>query len=460
MFAARRVQRLVLGSLALWTALAVWTSEASAQFGFGRGFGAVGGVSINPQGVLENTQPDVLKNLREARLRALKQVPADVNVPTEFRKISLKQLQQTLVDLRKNLTPLPNEMRILGGLQRVQYVFVVPEENDIILAGYGEATKIDERGNIVGVGTGRPVVLLEDLLVALRSAQNPSAGITCSIDPTQEGMRRLQEYVSTLTTIGDPSVTASNIEQALGPQTITLQGVTPSSHFAQVLVAADYRMKRIAMGFDRSPVPELPSYLSMIGPSTSKGIGGPQARWWMATNYEPILTDAEGLTWQLRGKGVKTMTEDSFFAANGQRVVQSGKTSPQAQKWADKMTDNYDKLSVKEPIFGELRNCMDLAVIAALIFKENLQGKAGLKLTALLSNEECPVEEYGIPKQVDSRCTMANKSGKWVITTSGGVLINPYAVLEKKEESKDLASARGKAIRPNDSVRASNWWSN
>lgn len=444
---------------AVLAASAVWTSEASAQFGFGRGFGAVGGVSINPQGVLENTQPDVLKNLREARLRALKQVPADVNVPNEFRKISLKQLQATLVDLRKNLTPLPNEMKILGGLQRVEYVFVVPEENDIILAGYGEGARIDERGEIVGLNNGRPVVLLEDLLVALRSAQNPSAGITCSIDPTPEGMRRLQEYVNTLTTIGDPDATASNIEQALGPQTISLQGVPPSSHFAQVMVAADYRMKRIAMKFDRSPIRELPSYLDMIG-AGSTGMSGPQARWWMATNYDPILTDAEGLTWQLRGQGVKTMTEDSFFAANGQRVVQAGKTSPKAQKWADLMTENYQELSIKEPIFGELRNCMDLAVIAALIFKENLQGKANLKLTALLNNEECPIEEYVIPKQVDSRCTMANKSGKWVITTSGGVLINPYAVIEKKQESKELVTVRGKAIRANDSVRASNWWSN
>jgi hypothetical protein len=198
----------------------------------------------------------------------------------------------------------------------------------------------------------------------------------------------------------------------------------------------------------------------MAPAGNSRGISGPQARWWMAANYEPILTDGEGLAWQLRGQGVKTMTEDSFFAANGQRVVQEGKTSPAAQKWADMMTDKYEELSVKEPIFGELRNCMDLAIVAALIFKENLAGKADLKLDSLLSNEECPVEEYVVPKQTDSRCTVAKKSGKWVITTSGGVLINPYAILEQTEKSGSLGSVRGKAAPPKDSVGSSTWWSN
>ena len=44
------------------------------------------------------------------------------------------------------------------------------------------------------------------------------------------------------------------------------------------------------------------------------------------------------------------MTEDSIFAADGSRV-QTGKTSPQAQKWADMMTEKYAELCVAEPIF-------------------------------------------------------------------------------------------------------------
>jgi hypothetical protein len=40
-------------------------------------------------------------------------------------------------------------------------------------------------------------------------------------------------------------------------------GVPTDSRFAQVLVAADYRMKRIGMNFEKAPVRGLPSYLEM-----------------------------------------------------------------------------------------------------------------------------------------------------------------------------------------------------
>ena len=72
--------------------------------------------------------------------------------------------------------------------------------------------------------------------------------------------------MATLHTIGDPGTTAANIEQTLGPQQITFSGVPATSHFARVLVAADYRMKRLAMGFEPSPVRGLPSFLQMMQP--------------------------------------------------------------------------------------------------------------------------------------------------------------------------------------------------
>ena len=49
-----------------------------------------------------------------------------------------------------------------------------------------------------------------------------------------------------------------------------VNGVPADSHFARVLVAADYRMKRLAMNFDPSPVNGLPSYLHMIKPGAAR----------------------------------------------------------------------------------------------------------------------------------------------------------------------------------------------
>ena len=104
-------------------------------------------------------------------------------------------------------------------------------------------------------------------------------------------------------------------------------------------------------------------------------------RWWLAPDYDSLLKDPEGLAWELRRAGVKAMTEDEMINAAGQRQ-RTGLANPMAKKWADNMTAHYDELSAKDTIFGQLRNCMDLAVVAALISRENLTEKCGWKHAA------------------------------------------------------------------------------
>ncbi len=274
----------------------------------------------------------------------------------------MRRLEAAIAESKKLGQPLSNEVRLLAGLQNIRYVFVYPEEHDIVLVGFAEGWKVDDRGHLVGQTTGRPVILLDDLLVALRSANETAAGgITCSIDPSPEGLPRLSEYVKTLTTIDNPQTTMHTIEQLLGPQTISLHGVPPTSHFARVLVAADYRMKRLGMNFEPAPVAGLPSYIQMLRPG-SRGMQNMTPRWWLVPNYAPLMTDDQGLAFELRGAKVKCLTEETFFGENGSRA-QTGKVSPVAQQWADNMTARYDELSLKEPIFGQLRNCMDLAIV-------------------------------------------------------------------------------------------------
>ena len=331
----------------------------------------------------------------------------------------------------------------MAGLQRVEYVFVYPEENDIVLAGYGEGWQVDVRGNMVGVTTGRPVLLLDDLLVALRTAEHAArGGITCSIDPTKEGLARLQAGAVNLAALGsNPKQVAEEIERQLGPQTVTISGVPGDSHFARVLLAADFRMKRLGMGFESSPVRGLPSYLQLLKRNSKATAQNILPRWWLTTDYDPLLTDGEGLAWQLRGRGVKAMTEDDFVSAQGDRQ-RTGKASPQAQTWADAMTERYDALSVKEPIFGELRNCMDLAVVAALIVKQRLAARAGLSLGALLDFNQLPTDEYMTPKQIATQANFVETRTNYIISASGGVAIDSWAAAAKSESSAALAAPR------------------
>ena len=411
----------------------------------------VGGVLVDVDGVLNNVERANRKELAELRRKALERVPIAMSETTELRMISLSALDALVARLVKEKQPIPDDVRHLAGLQRVQYVFVDPDNRDIVIAGPAEGWKIDDLGNVVGATTGRPVIQFDDLVVALRSAdQARNGGISCSIDPTAEGMQRLQQYLSTKRTIGNPSQTLRDYEQSLGPQQISVTGVTGSSRFANVLVAADYRMKRLAMKMDESPVPGLPSYLDMVRPG-----GAMTPRWWLSPNYEALYRDAEGLAWELRGVGVQCLTAEDTFGTAGQRTG-TGKASPIARKWADNMTARYEALAAKEPVFAELQNCIDLAVVSALILKEDLIGRAGCELPMLTATEQYRVAEYSVPKQVQSQATAVKKGRNWVITASGGVMIQPWEIVQTATASEQVATVRNKAV----ASRANRWWWN
>ena len=391
------------------------------------------------------------------RLKHFAPVPGKLNQPADLRKISLRKLDEAIRECVRKDEPLPDDVKYLAGLQRVEYIFVFPEQNDIVLAGYGEGWQVDRRGNIVGINTGRAVMLLDDLLVALRTAERAArGGITCSIDPTKEGLARLQSATGSLALLGsNPKLVAKRIEQELGPQTVTIGGVPTFSHFARVLLAADFRMKRLGMGFEPSPVRGLPSYLNLLKGHAQAAMQNLLPRWWLTTDYEPLLTDGEGLAWQLRGAGVKAMTEDDFVDAQGNRR-QTGKANPQAQRWADAMTAKYDELSVKEPIFGELRNCMDLAVVSALIVKERLAAKAGLNLGVLMDVDSLPTDEYLTPKRIPTQANFIETRSNYIISASGGVAIDSWGALAEQETSDALTPVRREVAE----AREQAWWWN
>ena len=168
-----RSTRFLLAAAAMlgaW-ALALSATPAWAQFGLSQ---QVGGVWIDADGVLRNREVDETNRVRAAREALLQPVPADAQ-RAGLRMVSLRRLEEAIAQHRKTGEPLSDEMKYLAGLQRIQYVFVYPELGDIVLAGPGEGWKLNDAGDLVGVTTGRPVMWLDDLLVALRTRRRHQA---------------------------------------------------------------------------------------------------------------------------------------------------------------------------------------------------------------------------------------------------------------------------------------------
>lgn len=422
---------------------------------------AVGGISIDAEGVLRQADADSKKMLLDELRNDIQQAPQALMAPNGLRMVSLRGLERAIADAQQNnLGRLPDEVRFLAGLQRIQYILVYPEQQDIVLAGPGEGWRVDENANVVGITTGRPVIQLDHLLTALRTADAArQVGITCSIDPTEAGMQKLQallDHYRKNRIAVNPRIMEPQMKQAFGPQQVRITGVPGTSYFARVMVAADYKMKRIAMKLDPSPVKGLPSFVDMIKGRSVRADVNP--RWWLACDYQPLARSEDGLAWELKGPGVKAMTENEVVQANGD-VQQAGTVDPIAQKWADMMTKQYDSLSAKDPVFGELRNVMDLCVVAALIQKEGLLEKAGIDMETLVSADQSDLQldVWHAPKQVAAQCSFLRSRSNWILTASGGVDVNSWEVASKTELDPAVKTTWAKG-NVDGSDRTAFWW--
>lgn len=417
--------------------------------------GAVGGVSIDPQGIVARSDADTLGILRDARQRALQPIDTAIQTASPLRKVSLKGIVAELRRRQAAGEPVGDELEHLAGLVRIRLVLVYPDRGDIVLAGPAEGWKVDAEGNLVGRASGQPVLQLEDLVVALRTAENAARGegITCSIDPTAVGLKRFQRVMGSRS-LPQSEATVARLEAALGPQQVTVTGVPPESHFAQVLVAADFQMKRLAMNFQPAPIEGLPSYLDLIEASPGPAPRGAMPRFWMSPNYEPLLKDADGLAYELRGSGVQAQSEQGFLSREGAIVQGGGPEDLLARKWAETMTARYDELCTAMPIFGQLRGCIDLAVVSALLVKEDLPFRAGCDLALLLDEETIAVARYPRPETVASQASIIRKGRQWVVSISGGVDVDSWSVLDRSQQRSELTTIHQSAAP----VEGKRWW--
>ncbi len=174
-----------------------------------------------------------------------------------LRMVSLPRLEK-LVQLRLAAGRRPSEeMLVLAGLRRIQYVFVYPETGDLVLAGPAGDWRIDGEGRIVGSDTGEPVVRLDDVVVVLRlMLHDRQERFGCLITPRQENLARVQEFV---TSSGQRSIRSPQERRAwldelrsqIGTQDIEVYGIDARTRAARVMVEADYRMKLVGMGLEK-----------------------------------------------------------------------------------------------------------------------------------------------------------------------------------------------------------------
>src|SRR6056297_1345053 len=196
-FADRRLS--LSGLAACWMAAFLASVVQAGNIG-GIRQNAVGGVLVDAQGVVRAATV-------EHQQAFLQEVRQRVDLPqgalaeaTELRMVSLRGLQDAIRQSQADGQELPDAIRFLAGLTRIEYVLVYPERNDLVLAGPAEPWTIRQDGSVVGARSGQPTLQLEDLMVALQSVETArDGGISCSIEPTAEGRQRLNNLLRRIT---------------------------------------------------------------------------------------------------------------------------------------------------------------------------------------------------------------------------------------------------------------------
>lgn len=403
-----------------------------------------GSITPNTQGVYVAT-PALIKALKqnkdEKHLERMVQryISANHNqnarISSQLRMVSITKLERHIAANIKAGQPLSEAVRNLAGLQRIDYLIVSPETGDIVVAGPAGNWKAGTNGQVVAVNSGRPVLQLDDFVTLSRVFAKGNY-FMCTIDPKQDQVAAVQKFANENSggmTANSARKFTRELENQLGMQNVFVKGVPQDSRVASVIVEADYRMKEIGIG-KRKGVRGMKSYFNLLTRSEQRSTSSMNAlRWWMAAGYDAVTQSQDGKVFQFDGDAIDCLSEDQMVRANGQRIA-SGQSTGSNARFAELFTKHLPELAEVDPVFADLENIFDLAMVATLVHKHGLATKVGWKPTSFADNGSFSTRKHEVPTELMTAAAhKVYPGGHVVIQVAGGVRGNFLSLLEKDD---------------------------
>ena len=121
------------------------------------------------------------------------------------------------------------------------------------------------------------------------------------------------------------------------------------------------------------------------------------------------------------------------------------------------MTERFEELSQAEPAFRELRNVMDLSVVAAIIKREQLNDKVGLEIPAILGLTDAALTpSRAVAKVIPTQCSFVRIANSWLVSASGGIQLDSWGVAANTETIVAVAEVAQTVMNKS----SDNWWWN
>jgi hypothetical protein len=425
-----------------------------------------GGVYVDTEGLMSKLPAKTDSPLIAVHRAGVEVKQADdPRRPAALRKVSLTRLEREVQLLHAQGRPPTEAMQMLAGLQRVQYVLVYPDTGDIVIAGRAGDWRCDAEGHFVDPATAAPVLQLDDLVVTLRNAYTDVGRFGCSITPRKDNLAAAKAVnerwsLRPLKT-GEREKWLGEFRAAMGRQDIEMYGIDRRTHVGRVLIEADYRMKLVGIGLEEG-TPGVASYLSSV--QLDKNGNPPPMnvlRWWFTLNYDALSTSESRDAFELRGPGVRVLSENELLTERGERV-HTGDSDVLTKRFAESFTKHFDKLSAKYPIYAELRNVFDLSLVAAIIRSQDLPNQVGWHLTHFGTDGDYRPALGHAPTEVESVLNRRIIGGKHVVAAvSGGVRVDVRGLTQPEAVKTDATGAMAgqrNTSSPQILPRGAWWW--
>ena len=368
-----------------------------------------GGVYLDPDGMIHHraAAPQDIAILRARANAALHQSAQPT--PGKLGYISLPRALAAANAARENHQPISEDLRNLGGLTQLQYIFLFPDDHDLVIAGPMEPLAPNSASPLepVGAVSGRPALQLDDFIAAWRATARLRGGsfIGCSIDPVGNALAKAKPVFDANPRASDADL-ARLVAAAVGPQQVSVFGVPRDTRLALVLVSADLKMKRFSMGLESSPIAQFPSAVGNSRTAVN--------RFWFDSMYDPLLVSAAGDSYALRGQRLGLKCGAASFDERG--------ATDEAKAFTAAFTKNIPALAATIPVFADLQNVSDLTLLASLIRRDTLDRKIGWDLASAASAYDLPATPA--PKTVETQAGMTAGS-----IVAGGVAFHFAATL-------------------------------
>jgi len=425
------------------------------------------GIEVDPNGLLRGLTHQETGNVLSALGHRGREADLNTNLraPSALRLVSLTRLEKEVAKRLAEGRDIPETMQHLAGISHIQYVFVYPEQHEVVIGGPAEGWRYNEKGIAVGRESGRATLFLDDFVTVLRTFAPHGPGyFNCQIVPREEGLRRIKQFVEESNAKGPIDSTAvknwtNQLQQQLGLQDVEINGIPDDSRVAAVIFEADYRLKMIGIGKlpGGSGIPNIFDLLPKTDEVKSQRMDA--LRWWLSMKYDAVMHSPDRNVFEIQGSAVLCQSENEKISKSGQRI-HTGKSEAANRLFAANFTSHYAELASQDPVFADLQNIFDLSLVAALLADNRVPDRLGWDLGAFAPGGAYQTAQYQSPKCIMSVVNHRVYNGKdIVVQVAGGVdgqirkvLSDPHVFREAK-----LAGVRSKG-RASELPEGRWWW--